>query len=136
MRRKRGFCIIIPNSRILRDTVINWDYNLNYISCPDITFTLAFKEDPKEVMMLLEKSLITVPAVLKSPAPVIRFEEFSERGYTLLVRVFTGPEKTLLQWEISSEVRVAIVKTLKENNIKIGMPVRLVHSSSEELSFH
>lgn len=129
LRRKRGFCIIIPNSRILRDTVTNWDYNLNYISCPDITFTLTFKEDPKEVITLLEKAIVTVPAVLRSPSPVIRFEEFSEMGYTILVRVFTGPEKTLLQWDIASDVRIAVVKTLKENNIKIGVPLRFTQNS-------
>lgn len=129
LRRKRGFCIIIPNSRILRDTVTNWDYNLNYISCPDITFTVAFKEDPKEVMSLIEKAIVTVPAVLRSPSPVVRFDEFSEMGYTILVRVFTGPEKTLLQWDISSDVRITIVKTLKENNIKIGVPLRFMQNA-------
>ena len=129
LRRKRGFCIIIPNSRILRDTVTNWDYNLNYISCPDITFTLTFKEDPKEVIDLLEKAIVGVPAVLRSPSPVIRFEEFSEMGYTILVRVFTGPEKTLLQWDIASDVRIAVVKTLKEHNIKIGVPLRFIQNA-------
>lgn len=129
LRRKRGFCIIIPNSRILRDTVTNWDYNLNYIACPDILFTIAFKENPQHVINILEKSVITVPSVLKSPAPVIRFEEFSEMGFTVLVRIFTGPEKTLLQWDIASDVRIAIVQVLRENNITIAAPVRLVQET-------
>lgn len=130
LRRKRGFCIIIPNSRILRDTVTNWDYNLNYISCPDINLTIAFKEDPKVALDLIEKVIITVPSVLKSPGPILRLEEFSEMGYTLLIRVFIGPEKTLLQWDIASDVRIAIVKILRENNIRIAAPVRLIQESS------
>lgn len=129
LRRKRGFCIIIPNSRILRDTVTNWDYNLNYISCPDVKVVIAFKENPQEVINLLLKTVVTVPSVLKTPPPVIRLDEFTEMGFTLLIRVFTGPEKTLLQWDIASDVRLVVVKTLHENNIMFGAPVRFVQQT-------
>lgn len=126
LRRMQGYCIIVPNSRITRDTISNWDFNLVYIKCPDITIVIPYKFNAQEVIGLLAKAAIKVPQVLRSPLPIIRLENFGEYGFEFVVRVFITAEQTLQQWIIASEVRVAIAETLREHNVEIASPVRIV----------
>ncbi len=125
LRRKTGFCLIIPNSRIIRDTIINWDYNLSFISCPDIIVHIAYKNNPEKVKEVLFQAVDATSSVLKSPAPIIRLDEFGEYGFTFMVRPFVSSEKTLLQWQIASDVRLSIIRLLRENGMEIAIPVRI-----------
>lgn len=136
VRRKKGFCLIIPNSRIVRDTITNWDYNLNFICCPDIKVQVPYRFDPQKIKEILAKAVDDTSNVLKTPGPVIRLDEFAPSGFDFMVRVFTSPENTLLQWEISSEVRLSIIKHLRQNGMEIAFPVRIIKMSHVEGTLH
>ena len=132
LRRKKGFCLIIPNSRIIRETIVNWDYNLNFISLPDVLVNVVYAADPSYTKVILREATNSVVSVLKSPPPIIRLDNFGEYGYEFMVRGFIGPEKTLEQWDIASNVRLAIVKHLSKAGIKIAFPVRVIRLSKED----
>ena len=87
--------------------------------------------DPELTKQLLMQSVLSVTNVLKSPAPIIRLEEFGVSGYVFLVRGFISTEMTLEQWNIASDVRFAIVKTLHEHNIELAYPVRVVRMATD-----
>lgn len=126
LRRKQGYCIVVPNSRIVKDTISNWDYNLSFISCPDIHVQVPYRFDPQKIKELLKQAADECTRVLKTPAPIIRLEEFADNGFEFLIRVFISSENTLLQWEAASDVRLAITRLLRENGMEIAAPIRVV----------
>ncbi len=70
--------------------------------------------------------------VLKNPKPIVRLEEFGEYGFKFLIRGFLSDVYTLDQWDISSDIRLEIVKTLREHGIKIAVPVRIMVDRSKK----
>lgn len=132
LRRKKGFCVIIPNSRIIRETIVNWDYNLNFIALPDILIDIVYAANPTQARDALIRAIDSNVNVLKTPPPIIRLDNFGEYGYKFMVRGFIGPEKTLEQWNIASQVRIAIVELLAKEGIKIAFPVRVIRLSKED----
>jgi len=132
LRRQNSYSIIVPNSRIIREVVNNWDYSRSYIAFPDIVVSVRYFEDPAKVKELLLEAIQTTNNILNTPAPVIRLEEFTANGFTFLVRGFISSEKTLEQWEIASNVRFAIVKTLRSNGIDLSFPVQIVHLKKDD----
>lgn len=134
LRRKRGFSVIIPNSRITRETITNWDYHLNYIACPDITLVIPYRFDPKKVKETLYQAAQVTGNVLKNPPPLVRLDNFSEHGFEFMVRVYSASENTLLQWEIASDVRLALVQALREQNIEIAAPIRIIRTVNDTVT--
>ncbi len=126
LRKQQSFVQIVPNARILRDTICNWDYYLNYIAIPDITVSVGYQCNPDQIKEFLFNAIEATQGILRIPAPIVRLEEFSSSGYSFLVRVFISPEKTLEQWAIASEVRLSIVRILKTHAIEISAPLRIV----------
>lgn len=126
LRKKFGYCIIVPNSRVLRDHIINWDYNLNFIAPPDISVCVRYIYDPEKIKEVLYKAVENNPNVLKTPPPVIRLDSFDDSGFGFMVRIFISPEKTLQQWNIASDTRLEIVKQLRANGMEIAFPVRII----------
>ncbi len=127
IRRKNSTTVIVPNTRIINQPVVNWNYVRSFIAFDDILLTVSHKEDPGRVKELLHKVLDESPYVLKSPKPMIRFEAFSDFGFTFLVRGFLSSNYTLEQFEIASDVRIEIVRTLRANKIELAVPVRVVY---------
>jgi small-conductance mechanosensitive channel len=126
IRRKNSTTVIVPNSKIINQPVVNWNYVRSFIAFDDILLTVAHKEDPARVKELLLKVLDESPYVLKSPKPVVRFELFSDFGFTFLIRGFLSSNYTLEQFDIASDVRIEAVRTLRAHGIEIAVPVRMV----------
>jgi len=127
IRRKNSTTVIVPNTRIINQPVVNWNYVRSFIAFDDIMVSVSHKEDPGRVKELLLKVLDESPYVLKSPKPMVRFELFSDVGFTFLVRGFLSSNYTLEQWDIASDVRIEIVRTLRAHGVEIAVPVRVVY---------
>lgn len=127
IRRKNSTTVIVPNSKVINQPVVNWNYVRSFIAFDDILLTVAHKEDPARVKELLLKVLDESPYVLKSPRPIVRFEAFNDFGYTFLVRGFLSSNYTLEQFDIASDVRIEIVRTLRAHKIEIAIPARMIY---------
>jgi len=127
LRRQNSYSIIVPNSRIIRDVVNNWDYSRSYLAFPDIMVSVRYFEDPAKVKELLLQAISNTPNILSTPIPIIRLEDFGVNGFVFLIRAFISSEKTLEQWNIASDVRLAIVKTLREHGIDLSFPIQIIH---------
>lgn len=126
IRRKNSTTIIVPNSTVIRKPLANWNYARGFTAFDDIMVTVTFQTDPTIVKGLLEKVLDASPFVLKSPKPVVRLENFSDYGFVFLVRGYLSSNYTLDQWDIASDIRLDIVKVLRQQNIELAMPMRIV----------
>lgn len=123
LRRKNSITIIVPNSYVVSHALINWNHVRKFIAFDDIIVTVHYTDDPVLVKKLLYEAVEAHPKVLKNPKPIIRLDDFGEYGYKFMVRGYLSDIYTLDQWEIASDVRLAIVQRLREENITIAIPV-------------
>jgi small-conductance mechanosensitive channel len=126
LRRRNSVTIILPNTTIINKPLVNWNYVRGFVAFEDIRITIAYKEDPARAKMLLLQVLDENSFILKTPTPIVRLENFTEQGFDFLVRGFLSSNYTLDSWEIASDIRLAIVKKLRDNGIQIAVPTRVV----------
>lgn len=134
IRRRNSTTVIIPNTKIISQPIANWNYVRSFIAFDDIMVTVSHKEDPGLVKELLLKVLDESTYILKSPKPVVRFELFSDTGFTFLIRGYMSSNYTQEQWDIASDVRIEIVRTLRAHGIEIAVPVRVVYERDGKMS--
>ncbi len=67
--------IIVPNSKLVSDNVINWSHNREATRF-HIKIGVAYGSDVKLVMQLLEEAAIEHIEVSKDPTPKARFIDF------------------------------------------------------------
>ncbi len=130
LRKKNSTMMVVPNSIMTSRPINNWNYTRNFTAFNDITIFIPYKEDPVFVKKLLHKAVDSHPNVLKNPPSVVRLESFGEHGYEFMIRGHISPVYTLEQWNIASDVRLVIIKLLRENNIQIALPVRIIEHST------
>ncbi|KKP35876.1 MAG: hypothetical protein UR26_C0002G0178 [candidate division TM6 bacterium GW2011_GWF2_32_72] len=126
LRRKNSITLIVPNSQIINKSVTNWNYARTFIAFDDITVRVPYSNDAKQIVQLIREVLENNPYILKTPPAVIRLEDFTEGGFEFLVRAFISAHNVLNQWQIASDIRLEIAAKLRENNIEIGVPVRIL----------
>ena len=116
----------MPNTMVINQPVLNWNYSRGFIAFDDILFTVPYSVDPLFVKTIVAEVLDANTDILKSPRPIIRLENFGENGYEFLLRGFLSSNKTLDIWDIASNVRLALVQALQKNGISLAVPTRLV----------
>ena len=126
LRRKNSTTIIVPNSYLLGHTVMNWNYARNFIAFDDILLIIDYQEDPEQVKEILLSVVEAHPNVLKNPRPIVRLDQFGEYGFIFLIRGFLSSVYTLEQWNTASDIRFAVIKELRANNISVALPVRML----------
>ena len=134
LRRKNSVTIIVPNSQITSRPVVNWNYSRSYFALEDIMITVPYSGDPEKAKVLLLSVLSSNINILKNPAPIVWLWEFAENGFQFLVRGYVGFDKVQDQWQISSEIRLELVKLLRSNGIEVASPVRVVKISSGDIN--
>ncbi len=81
-----NIAIIVPNSKFVSDTVINWSYNDS-----DVRFNfpvgVSYKEDPEVVKKLLIDVARSHSGVLQNPPPDVLFEEFGDSSLNFNLRI-------------------------------------------------
>jgi len=120
--------VIVPNSKLVSDNVINWSYNRE-ASNFKIEIGVAYGSDLDKVKSLLETAVSSHPDVLKDPFPIVRFMNFGESSLDFDILFYTN---NMMRIEfIKSDIRFAIDRTFREHNISIPFPQRDVHVFNE-----
>lgn len=126
LRRKNSVTVIVPNSQITSRPIVNWNYSRSYFALEDIMISVPYNADPEKVKTLLLSVLGSNIYILKNPAPIVWLWDFVENGFQFLVRGYVGFDKVLDQWQISSEIRLELVKVLRAEGIEVNSPVKVV----------
>ena len=123
LRCKNSQIIIVPNSLIITKLLCNWNYSKNfYVATEDILLSVDFSSDVDLVKSILLKTLDECSLILKNPSPIVRCENFTPSGYEFLIRGYFLAERAIEIFEITSQLRMRIVKDLALKNIKISAP--------------
>lgn len=126
LRRKDSYTIIVPNSMFLTHPINNWSYARNFVAFDDIYLTVSYGADPVKVRKLILRVLEESTDVLKSPRPIIRLHEFGEYGFIFMVRGFISSINILRRWDIASDIRFNVIRSLAEEGIKLAIPSRII----------
>ncbi len=126
LRRKNSTTIVVPNSDVISKPIVNWNYARNFIAFDDIEVTVNYKADPTQVKEILFQVISSHPNILRNPKPIIRLDALSEYGFKFMIRGFISAAYTLEQWDVASDVRLGVVKALRDANIQLALPVRMI----------
>lgn len=120
--------MIIPNSKLISDNVINWSHNEKTTRFR-VDVGVAYGSD----VDLVEKVLMQVakdhPDVSGNREPFVRFNNFGDSS--LDFSLFFWSKKSFAVEFIKSDLRFAINREFAKNNITIPFPQRDVHIKSE-----
>jgi len=122
--------IIIPNSQLLDNKVINWNHG-DSISRLRIAIGVSYNSDIRKVKTALLYAAKNHADVLRNPRPQVWFQEFaaSSLNFELLVWI-NDPQK---QFRIKSDLNYLIAASLRQYNIEIPFPQRDINFSSPKL---
>ncbi len=119
--------IIVPNSKLVSEKVINWSHNKNFTRFK-IDVGVAYGSDVNEVISILRKCTESHPNVSTQKPPKIRFIDFGDSS--LKFEVLFWSDKMFRIEDVKSDIRIMISKSFKENNIQIPFPQRDLHLKS------
>ena len=124
IRTRDGIYMVIPNSKIVNEKVVNWSAD-NRITRFNIPIGVAYGSDINKVKELLLQCAASNKMVSKRPSPVVFFNDFGDSALAFELHFWV-----LDTWNIEStksDIRFEIDKIFKENNISIPFPQRDVH---------
>ncbi|MCV2884106.1 mechanosensitive ion channel [Aestuariibacter sp. AA17] len=125
-RRTDGVHMLIPNSKLLENTVVNWTLKDKLIRTT-VRVGVAYGSPARTVKTLIEQAVSESANVLQDPAPLVIFDDFGDNA--LMFEVYFWIEATVERdlRVIRSDIRFRIDELFSENNIVIAFPQRDVH---------
>lgn len=111
--------VIIPNSRITGNNVINWSHTKKQ-SRFHILVGVAYGADEELVRKVLLECASEHIKIHKDPAPFVRLEEFGNSSINF--GIYFWVSEIFRVESTKSDLRFSIVKKLRENNISIPFP--------------
>lgn len=116
--------IIIPNSQITGNQLINWTYS-GSTSRFEILIGVDYNSEIKLVMEILKDVCAHQLGVHDTPEPFVRFVDYADSA--ILFKVFFWTDNVFRAENIKSNIRVRIFNEFKKNNIIIPFPQRVLH---------
>ncbi|RLD28894.1 MAG: mechanosensitive ion channel protein MscS [Bacteroidetes bacterium] len=116
--------IIIPNHKLIRNSIYNYTQNKKTIR-EKVIVGVAYGSDINKVKELLLQSVDIQVKVLKTPKPSVMFNDFGDSA--LIFEVYFFVKDSFRVPKIKSDIRFKIDSLFSENNITIPFPQRDVH---------
>jgi potassium efflux system protein len=111
--------VIVPNSVLINGQVGNWTHR-NKFGRIDVTFSVHGSNDPRRVAEILREVAREQTGLLRTPEPIIVFHAFSAASLDFEVRAFLAD--ILRGTEVRTELRLAVIERLRQEEISIGGP--------------
>ncbi|MFH1894093.1 MAG: mechanosensitive ion channel domain-containing protein [Candidatus Zixiibacteriota bacterium] len=121
--------LIIPNSRITGDSIIN--YSAKETRRVDMVFGIGYGDDIRKAKATLEQILASDERILKDPAPTVAVSELADSSVNFVVRPWV---KTSDYWTVLFDITEKVKLTFDERGISIPFPQRDVHLFQEKAS--
>jgi small-conductance mechanosensitive channel len=119
--------IILPNSRIVNNNIINWSHN-RQLTRFTVTVGVSYGSDVELVRQLLQEVADENDDISNTRKPDIFFQDFGDSALIFDLKFWADP--FLQIGKIRSGVRFAINAKFKEHNVSIPFPQRDIHIKS------
>lgn len=118
--------IVVPNSSFLEKNVLNWTLSDSVVRST-VRVGVAYGSPVRKVEELMYKVATHTELVLKTPPPVIVFEDFGDNALVFDLYFYAKIRSVLELKKISSEIRFQIDEEFNKAGIVIAFPQRDVH---------
>lgn len=116
--------LIIPNHKFMTQSLYNWTQNGN-VTTESVEVGVAYGTDVEKVKEVLLKIAEEHPMIMNTKKPDVLFWEFAESS--MRFKLFFVIKDSFTRNKIKSDIRFAIEKAFRENEIRIPFPQRDVH---------
>lgn len=118
---REGIVLIVPNSKLTNDNVVNWSQN-NRVTRFRIDVGVAYGSDTRKVEQILLEAATENPDVIKKPEPMVFFQDFGDSSLNFSLFFFS---RNLFRIErTKSDLRFVIDQKFRENQVAIPFPQR------------
>tara|TARA_R110002124_G_scaffold7153_5_gene42051 strand:+ start:1541 stop:2431 length:891 start_codon:yes stop_codon:yes gene_type:complete len=127
IRRIDGVHLLIPNSQLLENMVVNWTL-VDRMVRTTITVGVAYGSPVRKVADLIMQAAVEEPEVLsEEKAPKVIFEDFGDSALIFDVYVWIDSFGDTDLRTLRSNIRFRITELFEANDIVIAFPQRDVH---------
>lgn len=116
IRTQAGSDIIMPNSRLIAEKVINWSLT-DRCRGFEIPLVIDGAADTSRVIQLLQDTAKKVPHIAANPAPVAQFTAFAGPNLRFTLRAWTSEVENWLQ--IQSNLGLALTAALNAEKVPL-----------------
>jgi small-conductance mechanosensitive channel len=126
IRRVDGVHMLIPNSKLLENTVVNWTL-MDNLTRTMVRVGVAYGSPCKQVHDLISQAVNEQEDVLRDPPPVVLFEDFGDSALVFEAYFWINASKDRDLRVVRSNVRFCIDELFKQHDIVIAFPQRDIH---------
>lgn len=132
IRRVDGVHMLVPNSKLLENTVINWNL-VNTETRTSVTVGVAYGSSVREVERLIYDAVAKLDGVLSTPAPAVMFDDFGDNALNFEVYYWLNASSEMERRKSRSDCRFLICEAFEKAGIVIAFPQRDIHIDGELL---
>ena len=125
-RRTDGVHMLIPNSKLLENTIVNWTLVAKLMRT-SVKIGVAYGSPAKKVAELILQAVEEQDSVLSNPPPQVIFEDFGDNALIFEVNFWIQSNVEGGLRMAKSNVRFRLDELLADNQIVIAYPQRDVH---------
>ncbi|GLX79784.1 mechanosensitive ion channel protein [Thalassotalea insulae] len=126
IRRVDGVHLLIPNSKLLENTVVNWTL-VDRLVRTSVRIGVAYGSPARKVADLIMQATTEQPDVLLEPQPVVTFEDFGDNALAFEVIFWIHSKVEGGLRVMRSDIRFRLDELFAEHGIVVAFPQRDVH---------
>ncbi len=119
--------IIVPNSRLISDEVVNHSRPTNQLRMK-VSLGVAYGSDTRRVREVLLRVARAHETILETPSPEVRFDDFGDSALKFSLLVWIGDPRADLR--VGSELRYAIDAAFRDEALEMPFPQLDLHASA------
>lgn len=130
IRRTDGVHLLVPNSKLLETTVINWTLVDNLIRST-VRVGVAYGSPVSKVRELILQAVTEQPEVQTEPKVNVVFEDFGDNALIFDAYFWREASSEGDMRSVRSTIRIRIAELLEQHGIVVAFPQRDVHLDAQ-----
>jgi potassium-dependent mechanosensitive channel len=126
IRTGTNFEIIVPNSSLVQNNVVNWTLTDDKIRT-SIRVGVAYGSSTRDVSRLLKKAADDHGLAMNNPEPFVLFTDFGDNSLVFVLHFWLQMRSLSERLRIESDIRHIIDQRFREAGIVMAFPQRDVH---------
>ncbi|PKH88076.1 mechanosensitive ion channel family protein [Colwellia sp. Bg11-28] len=126
IKRVDGVHLLIPNSKLIENTVINWTL-VDSLMRSTVRVGVAYGTSAKKVSELILQATTEQSRILTDPKPLVVFEDFGDNALIFEVNFWMKSNVEGGLRVMRSNIRFRLDELFEEHNIIVAFPQRDVH---------
>jgi small-conductance mechanosensitive channel len=126
IRRVDGVHLLVPNSKLIENTVVNWTLRDRMIR-GKVIVGVAYGSPCKKVAELILQVTKEQTEILEDPTPHVFFQDFGDNSLVFEVYFWINSQVEGGLRLVSSNIRFRLDEVFNEHNIVIAYPQRDIH---------